>query len=378
MNEIYFDNAATTRPSPRVMTKMAELAATLYGNPSSMHEMGLLAELAMKETGKTLAGILGCHYDEILYTSGGTESNNLAILGGAQTMGARFNHAITTAAEHPSVTECFKQLEQRGWRVTWLPVSETGQVDLADLAQAITAETCLVSILHVNIETGAIQDIETMGRIIRQRNDKTLFHVDAVQSFCKHPIHTGKCAIDLLSVSAHKIHGLKGTGALYRRKGVRLSPQLFGGGQQGNIRPGTENTFGIITMATAAEVAAKIMTETTNKAETIKTYLIDHLPEAVINGGPGDSPYILNLSFPGIRAEVFLHALCEKGLYISTGSACSSRAKNHSVLTAYGKPKDIVESSIRLSFSAENTLAEGEAAIALIQAVLPQLARKKA
>lgn len=376
MEEVYFDNAATTKPAKEVLAVLLQLAEENYANPSSLHDMGLKAELGIKKASKSLAYIINCGHEEIVYTSGGTESNNLAILGGTGSTGKK--HVITTTAEHPSVLECFKKLERQGYDVTYLPVTNEGLIDLSELESRINENTALASILHTNNETGAIQDIEAIGAIIKNKNKNTLFHVDTVQSFCKHSINVKKSNIDFLSVSSHKIHGMKGVGALYINSRTNISPMLFGGGQQKNIRPGTENSFGIITFASAADLAFAKIHENYESVNKIKNYIIENIKDMdniYINSPANASPYILNISFIGIRAEVLLHALGEYNIFISAGSACSSKVKNHSVLKAYGRPKEVVESSVRLSFSHYNTIEEARYFIETINSVVPQLIR---
>ncbi len=372
MERVYFDNAATTRPLPMVLNKFIKTAEDSYGNPSSMHDMGLKAELLIKKASKTLAGIINCGYEEILYTSGGTESNNLAIIGHCQAL--RQKNIITTAVEHPSVLECFKHLEKNGFNVTYLPVGENGLIDPELFKNTVTEETAFVSIMHVNNETGAVQDIEHLARIAKQKNPRLIFHCDAVQSFCKHDINVKKWDVDLLSISSHKIHGLKGNGALYIKKGVRITPLFFGGGQQKNIRPGTENSFGIMAFSDAAEYAFANMRQAYEKVGAIKDYIIKNLDGVIINSSrQASSPYVLNISAVGIKAEVLLHALEEQGIYVSSGSACSSKIKAHSILKAYGKPDEISQSAIRLSFSSLNTLEEAEYFVKTADMVISRL-----
>lgn len=357
MKEVYFDNAATTKPLPIVLDKSTECFSDFYGNPSSLHNFGLKAEMEIKKAAKKLAQILNCDYERLIFTSGGTESNNLAILGGA---GFLHNKTVAVAGtEHPSVLECYRYLEKNGFKVIWLPVSESGQIDL-EYFQNIISDIFLVSILHVNNETGEIQDLESIAKI-RKSNPKALLHIDAVQSFCKLDIDVKKLGVDLLSISSHKIHGLKGTGALYVRNGVNLKPMMYGGGQQKNIRPGTENSFGIIAFAHAAEFVYGKKNEIYERVRRIRDYILEYASEdsgIVVNSSDTASPYVLNLSFLGAKSEVLLHAFEEYGIYISSGAACSSRNKKHSVLRACGKPGKIADSSIRLSFSCFNVLED--------------------
>jgi cysteine desulfurase len=374
MKEIYFDNAATTKPSKEVLLCLMQAVEENYANPSSMHDLGLKAELAMKKAAKKIAAILNCDFEELVFTAGGTEGNNLAIFG---TMAnTRKKHVITQISEHSSVRNCFKKLESDGYNITVLQVDENGLIDLNTLKESIREDTALVSLMHVNNETGAIQDIEAIGKIIKSANPKTVFHVDAVQSFGKQEINVKKAMIDLLSTSSHKIHGLKGGGALYISPKTRITPLFYGGGQQKNLRSGTENTFGILSFAVAAEEAYGHLKENYESAARINQYIREHLQNAVINSPVNGSPYILNLSFPGIRAEILLHALADKQIFVSAGSACSSRAKTHSILAAYGKADEIVESSIRLSFSHTNTLEEAAVFVETATEIIGRLKTK--
>ncbi|MDF2877652.1 MAG: cysteine desulfurase [Clostridia bacterium] len=365
MKEIYLDYAATTRPLQEVAEAVAVSMINTYGNPSSLHKKGVEAETILKETSDKLSKMLGCLADEIIYTSGGTESNNMAILGLCAAYKRRAHKLITSSVEHPSVLETFKYLQTQGFEVCIIGVDKEGMLDLEALQKAIDKETLLVSIMHVNNEIGTVQDIERIGGLIKQKNKDTFFHVDAVQSFGKAPISVKKCNIDLLSISAHKFYGPRGVGVLYKNKDVRINPLIYGGGQQKGIRAGTENVPGIAGMLKACNYADQNMERLNAHYRTCKMYLSDsvleHIPDTFING-PDKSkgaPHILNIGFRGIKSEVLLHALESKGIYVSSGSACSSNKKVKStVLSAIGNKKEDLDNAIRFSFGMDTSLEE--------------------
>jgi len=361
--EIYLDNSATTRPDPDVVTAMVDMMTTTYGNPSSLHKKGLLAEKEVDKARERVAKSLGVKKTEIVFTSGGTEANNLAIFGVAGQYASRGKHIITTQIEHPCVYDAMKELEARGFDVTYLPVSADGVVDVADVMRAFRDDTILVSVMYVNNETGAIQPIERIGAFLKDKR-KTLFHVDAVQAWGKIPIKIKEAGIDLLTVSAHKIYGPKGVGALFMRDGVQLTSLLFGGGQEKGVRSGTENVPGIVGMGVAAERANRDLKTATAPMRELRDLLIDtiaaEIPDARINTvGKLAAPHVVNVSFPGVRGEVLVHQLETNGVFVSTGSACSSREKIYSrVLKAMGLPENALEGSIRLSLSTATTREE--------------------
>jgi cysteine desulfurase len=364
MKEIYLDYAATTPIVPEVLDVIIDCLKNDFGNPSSMHGLGIRAEKRIKEASINVAGLLGALPEEILFTSGGTEANNLAILGTAYDKKRRGMHCITSSIEHPSVLQAFSHLESQGYDVTYLPVDANGLISLDELKNELREDTILVSIMHVNNEVGSIQGIEEIGALLKRQKVKPVFHVDAIQSFGKLPIRPEQWGIDLLSVSGHKIHAPKGIGALYIKKGLRLQPILFGGNQQGGLRSGTENISGIVGLGEAAKWIGRMQASKPDYLPQLKDRLVKGIqltfPQAHINGSlENGAPHILNIAFPGLRGEIILHGLEEEGVYVSTGSACSSRNKKHShVLTGLGLSDKVVEGSIRISLSYLTTSEE--------------------
>lgn len=384
MNEIYFDNAATTKPSSQVLEKVIAVLKDDYGNPSSLHLKGVEAEKHIKETTSVLSSLLKVGEDEIYYTSGGTESNNLAILGTAYAYHRTGKHIITTKIEHPSVYRTFQYLEDEGFEVTYLPVDSLGYIEGDKLKGLIRKDTILVSIMHVNNEVGTIQNIEKIGRVIKAANPNTIFHVDGIQSFGKISIPAKKWGIDLFSISSHKLHGPKGVGALYKRKEVRLIPLLYGGNQQKGLRSGTENVPGIAGLGIAAKDIYKELDVNNKYLYLLKNMLWTGIQESIEDvciHGPSieeGAPHILNIGFADIRAEVLLHALESKKIYVSTGSACASNQSHPSeTLQSLGLTKDQVQGSIRFSFSKFNTKDEIEKCIEALIEIVPMLRRFK-
>ena len=398
--EIYLDNAATTACSPEVAEIVQQAMLTDFGNPSSLHRKGIEAEKHLRQATSTLAGILKCKEKEIFFTSGGTESNNWAILGGAHARARSGKHVITTAIEHPSVAEPFHLLEEEGFEVTVLPVDARGLVTADQVAEAMRPDTTLISVMMVNNEIGTILPVAEIGETIHRKNADVLFHVDAVQAFGKQVVHPAAMHIDLLSVSGHKIHGPKGIGILYVRDGARIRPMLLGGGQQKGMRSGTDNVPGMAGLACAAEKAYAGMQESVAQMRRCQARLIAGLLEmenVVIHGAcageegrshdPGAerehilyqadaAPHIVNASFLGIRSEVLLHALEEKEIFVSSGSACSSHKRTPSaVLTAIGCRKEEIESAIRFSFSGETTEEEIDTTVQALRELVPVLRR---
>ena len=382
--EIYLDNSATTQVFPEVAEAMTQIMCLKYGNPSSMHLKGMEAENQIRKAKETLAGILKCTEKEILFTSGGTESDNLALRGVAEAYKRRGKHLITTMIEHPAILQTMKYLEEQGFEVTYLPVDGSGRIRLEDLQAALREDTILVSIMHTNNEVGAQQPIAEAGALIKKYNPEILFHVDAVQGFGKAKILPKKMNVDLLSVSGHKIHGPKGIGFLYVADKVRLKPILFGGGQQGNLRSGTENVPGIAGMAMAAKKLYDAYDADIDKLTQLKALMIEGLRQienVQINGllpeapnGEGTAPHIVSASFRGVRSEVLLHALEEKGIYVSAGSACSSHKPQPSAtLKAMGVEKVLLESTIRFSFSVFTTQEELEYTLSVLRELVPML-----
>ncbi|PHV71541.1 cysteine desulfurase NifS [Sporanaerobium hydrogeniformans] len=382
MNEIYLDNAATTKPLECVAQKVYETMLQTYGNPSSLHKKGIEAENSIKVVSTFLSQKLGCLPEEIIYTSGATESNNMALLGVCDAYKRRANKIITTPLEHPSVTEVFKELEKKSFEVHFVKVDEQGYVQLEHLKSLLDDKTLLVSIMHVNNEIGTVQDIELLGQLIKAQNKEILFHVDAVQSFMKLPIQVKKGKIDLLSVSAHKFYGPRGVGFLYKNKNIRMSSLLYGGGQQKNIRSGTENVPGIMGLYEACKYMSDHDKTIIPHFRACKKYLaegiLNAIPDTFINGPTIEegAPHILNISFENIRAEVLLHALEQKGVYVSSGSACSSHKKASSgTLVAIGKTAGHLDSALRFSFSHDTTFKELDEVIQILMEQVALLRR---
>ncbi|MBO4882155.1 MAG: cysteine desulfurase [Lachnospiraceae bacterium] len=387
MKEIYLDNSATTKAFPEVIDRIAKVMGDDYGNPSSMHHMGVVAEDRLKESTKILSGILGCSEKNIYYTSGGTESDNIAILGAAKALERRGKHIITTKIEHPAVLNTMKHLEDEGFEVTYLGTDRGGRISLDELENALTPGTILVSVMHTNNEIGSVQPIAEAGKLIKEKCPECLFHVDAVQGFGKARINPGKMKIDLLSASSHKIHGPKGCGLLYIGDGVRIVSPVYGGGQQKGIRSGTENVPGISGMALAAKMLyEKLDTDVTSLYE-LKKYFIENalkIDGVSINGLTaegsggieGTAPHIISVSVRDVRAEVLLHSLEDKGIYVSAGSACSTHKRTPSAtLTSIGLDKGLLESTIRISMSVLTIREDIEETVKALAEIVPMLRR---
>ena len=382
--EVYLDNSATTRVLPEVAQLMTKIMCEDYGNPSSMHRKGVEAEQYIRYAKETLAKLLKVSEKEIIFISGGTESDNMALIGCAMANMRRGRHLITTKIEHPAVLQTMNYLESQGFRVTYLPVDKCGIIRLEDLQRAICQDTILVSIMHVNNEIGALQPIAEAGALIKRMNPNILFHVDAVQSFGKFRIYPKKMNVDLLSVSSHKIHGPKGVGFLYVGEKVKILPITYGGGQQKNMRSGTENVPGIAGMAKAAELMYENLEEDVNKLYELKEYFIKGVTgiEGIqINGlVPGEpdlratAPHVVSVSVAGVRSEVLLHALEDKGIYISAGSACASnKSQTSETLKAIGLQKEYWDSTIRFSFSIFTTREEMGYTLQVLYDMIPML-----
>lgn len=350
---IYLDNASTTMPSAAAK-QAAQAAMEAFGNPSSMHRLGLAAEKLLKKSREQVAGALGVETGKIYFTSGGTEANNMAIFGAVSRR--RGGHIITTQIEHPSVLAPIRALENDGFSVTYLPPGRDGRIRSADFAAALRPDTVLASVMHVNNEVGTVQPVAELKRILREKAPRALFHVDAVQGFGKAELKPRQWGIDLLSVSAHKIHGLKGTGALYVAGG-KINPLLVGGGQERDLRSGTENVVGIAAFGAAAGELCQGREDPGNMRQMLAEWLLDMVPDIQINGGEGcQSGYVLNVSFRGIKAEILLHMLEDCGIYVSTGSACSTNKPMPSpVLTAMGCTPTEIAGAVRFSFSGGET-----------------------
>ena len=390
--EVYLDNSATTQVTEGVRDKMVKVLYEDYGNPSSMHLLGVKAENYMKESASIIAECLKVEPKELIFTSGGTESNNLAIIGTALANKRRGNHIITTQIEHPSVHQPLAFLEENGFEISYLPVDHTGKIIKEKLYDLIKEETLLVSIMYVNNEIGAVQDIEEIASELKRRKKDILIHVDAVQAFGKYHIYPKRMGIDLLTFSGHKIHGPKGSGVLYANEKVKLNPLMFGGGHQRGLRSGTENVPAIAGVGQAVSELYTDFEEKIDRMYELKQYFlreISVLPEVTINGLPEKctdafemeqikktAPHIMSVSFGGVRSEVLLHALEEKGIYVSAGSACSSHHPQASVtLTAIGLPKNLMDSTLRFSMSDRTTREEIDYTLEQIKKLLPVLRR---
>ena len=379
--EAYFDNSATTRCYDSVRDIVVKTMTEDFGNPSAMHKKGIEAENYVKESARILAGLMKVTEKEILFTSGGTESNNLALIGGAMANKRSGNHIITTSVEHAAVGQPAAYLEELGFEVTYLPVDERGVVKLDALEEALRPDTILVSTMYVNNEVGSVMPIEQIGKMVHQKSPKALYHADAIQAFGKYRIYPKKLGIDLMSVSAHKIHGPKGAGFLYISEKAKVQPQILGGGQQNGMRSGTDNVPGIAGLGVAAKEIYDHFDENIEHLYELKERLAEGLlsmENVRINGMAvrEGAPQILSASFLGIRSEVLLHTLEEREIYVSAGSACSShKRKASSTLTAMGMPKDQKESTVRFSFSEENTLEEVDYCLSVLTEVVPMLRR---
>lgn len=379
--EAYFDNSATTRVLEPVRDIVVKIMTEDYGNPSAKHKKGMEAERYIKEAAEIIAGTLKVAPKEIVFTSGGSESNNMALIETAMANKRAGNHIISTGIEHASVYNPLAYLEEQGFSVTYLPVDPQGHIRLEELEAAIRPETILVSIMYVNNEIGAVEPIEAISKIIKKKNPSILFHVDAIQAYGKFVIRPKRQGIDLLSVSAHKIHGPKGVGFLYIDQRVKIRPLIYGGGQQRGMRSGTENVPGIAGMGVAAKLMYTDHGEKMQSMIILKDYMIDRLSEidgVTVNSLSGDlsAPQIVSASFLGVRSEVLLHALEDKEIYVSSGSACSS---NHpavsGTLKGIGVKPDLLDSTLRFSFGVYNTKEEVDYCIDVLKELLPVLRR---
>jgi len=379
--EVYLDNSATTRTFPEVAELMSKIMCEDYGNPSSMHNKGVQAERYVRYGRETLAKILKVNEKEIYFTSGGTESDNLALIGCAMANYRAGKHLITTKIEHPAILQTMHYLEDQGFEVTYLSVDGKGQISLQELQNAMRKDTILVSMMHTNNEIGAVEPIAEAGRVIKSMNPSTLFHVDAVQGFGKYRIYPKRMGIDILSVSGHKIHGPKGVGFLYIGEKVKIHNIIYGGGQQKNLRSGTENVPGIAGMAKAAEMLYNHLEEDAERLYGLKNYFCEGLrkiPDIRINNPEGmeGAPHIVSLSVKGVRSEVLLHALEDRGIYVSAGSACSSN-KPHTAGSATMKaiklPEELLDSTLRFSMSVYTTREELDYTLQVMYDIIPML-----
>ncbi len=355
---IYLDNAATTKPAEEVVTTITECLTEHYGNPSSLHKIGLDAELIMTQARKNLAQAIGDEPNTILFTSGATESSNLAIRGAGECYGKRKKHIVTSAVEHASVKSTIDSLEEQGFTVTRIFPDQNGEFQADDFINAVNENTFLVSMMMVENETGRILPVKDVFRAVKRKYPDVILHCDAVQAFMKFPVKANELKADLISMSAHKIHGAKGTGALYIRKGIRLKPIITGGKQERAIRAGTESVPLIAGFGKAVEIMQPTIQERFTKMQELKKELLSmlaNMEDITINSSEKGTPYIVNFSVKGIRSEIMLHFLESKEIYVSSGSACS-KGKQSGVLDAYKIPDTLADCAIRVSFSEETTV----------------------
>ncbi|MEH7108205.1 MULTISPECIES: cysteine desulfurase family protein [Bacillaceae] len=374
---IYFDNSATTKPYKEVLDSYLTVSYDYFGNPSSLHSFGGKAEKLLSQAREQVSQLLGVKSTEIYFTSGGTEGNNIAIKGAARRSRNKGKHLITSSIEHPAVRESMEQLEQEGFDITLIPVDKDGRVSVKDIEKAIRKDTILVSIMQVNNEVGSVQPIKEIGEMLKM-HPSILFHVDAVQGVGKVHLDLYDSRIDFYSISGHKFHGLKGTGALFIRDGVHLTPLFSGGNQERKIRSGTENVAGAVALAKALRLTLQKRETGLKRLEAMKQLLRTELEkiEGIIMNTPQENsaPHILNFSLQGIKSEVFIHALEQKEIFVSTTSACSSKKKSPSnTLLAMGVPESLAESAIRLSLSYDNTEEEAKTVIKEIERTVKQL-----
>lgn len=379
--EVYLDNSATTRCLPEVAALMTKIMCEDYCNPSSMHFKGVESEKYLRYARETIARCLKVQEKEILFTSGGTESDNIALIGTAYANCRAGRHIITTQIEHPAILQTCAYLQEQGFEVTYLPVDHNGVIRLHDLECAMRRDTILVSIMHTNNEIGSLQPVAEAGALIKRMNPNTVFHVDAVQGFGKFRILPKKMNIDLLSVSAHKIHGPKGVGFLYMNEKVKVRPIIFGGGQQKGMRSGTENVPGIAGMALAVEKIYQNLEAENDRLYALKDRFIQgvtRIEDVRINGlmGRDSAPHVVSVSIGGIRSEVLLHSLEDRGICVSAGSACSAhKATTSSTLQAIGVEKKYLDSTLRFSFSVFTTQEEIDYTLQQMYDMIPMLRR---
>lgn len=374
--EVYLDNSATTKPCPGARKRLLKAVDLLWGNPSSLHQKGLEAQLLLEEARAFIAKCLSCRESELYFTSGGTESNNLAVFGAAKAMRHKGKRIVVSSVEHPSVSRAFDKLESDGFTVVRLPVDRFGVVPVEEIENAVDESTVLVSMMAVNNELGSVEPVEALSRIVKEKHSPALIHVDAVQAFGKLPLNVKKLGIDLMSVSAHKIHGTKGAGALFVKDSVHLAPHIFGGGQEKNVRPGTEPLPAIAAFFGAAEeldIKKSLPAVTALRDGFVKK--LSALDGVVINSGADALPYIVNISLPGRPAEAVLNFLSSRGIYVSSGSAC---AKGHRspTLTAAGLESERVNSSLRISLSRFTTADELDFCLEGIEEALRAIRKK--
>ncbi|MCI8517768.1 MAG: cysteine desulfurase [Hungatella sp.] len=379
--EAYFDNSATTRVFDSVKDIVVKTMTEDYGNAAAKHTMGVKAEQYIREARSVIAKSLKVQEKEILFTSGGSESNNTALIGAAMANRRRGNHIITTNVEHSSVYNTLGFLEEEGFEITYLPVDGQGRISLQELRESLRPETVLVSVMYVNNEVGAVEPVEEIGKLIKEHQPQVLFHVDAIQAYGKYEIRPVRQKIDLLSVSGHKIHGPKGVGFLYIRDKVKIKPLIYGGGQQAGLRSGTENVPGVAGLGAAVREIYTDHREKMDGLYELKDYLMTRIQEVegcTVNSQPGreSAPQIVSISFEGVRSEVLLHALEEKGIYVSSGSACSSSHPGISgTLKGIGVRQDLLDATLRFSFGMFNKKEEIDYAVEALKELLPVLRR---
>ncbi|MBE5040024.1 cysteine desulfurase family protein [Ructibacterium gallinarum] len=376
--ERYFDNSATTQPYPQVTAKVAEVMQNQYGNPSSLHRLGIAAEKEVKAAREAIAQTLKASPGEIYFTSGGTESNNLAIRGVCAA--SRGRQIISSPLEHPATLNTLMYLKKKGYRIDFIPVDHDGIISLPAFEDLLCDDTALVTVMLVNNEIGSVQPISRLAEIMKRKNKRAYLHVDAVQGYCKVPCDAKTLGADLLSISGHKIHGPKGIGVLYVKKGTKIAPILFGGGQQDNLRSGTENVPGIAGIGLAASLCYQHMATAVPRMHMLRQRLEkglrENLSDIKINTPENCAPHILNVSFAGVRSEVVLHSLEDEEIYVSSGSACSSHKKEPSyVLTAIGTDRNMIDGSIRLSLSEFTTQDDIDAAVEALTRIVTMLRR---
>ena len=373
--EAYFDNSATTKVYPDVKDIMIKVMEEDYGNPSSLHMKGVEAERYIKKAAESIAKTLRCKPEEIIFTSGGTEANNLALIGTALAKKRLGKHIISTTIEHASVSATLDFLKSQGYEITLIGTDDKGIVNPQKVADAVREDTILVSCMMVNNEIGAIEPVAEISAAVKKKNPAVYMHVDAIQAYGKIPVFPSKTGADLISISGHKIHGPKGSGALYVKKGILIRPIIYGGGQGNGMRSGTENVPAVAGFGVAAEESFRDFDKKTDHIREVRDYLrekLTSLPDVYDNSG--DAPHIASFSFVGVRSEVMLHSLEERGIYTSSGSACSSHKRAASnVLTSIGLTKDRLESTLRFSIGEDNTKEQVDYIYDVISGLLPML-----
>ncbi len=377
--ECYLDNSATTRPYKEVVDIVSKTMFENYGNPSSMHTLGVETEKMVRLATENIAKTLKAEPKEIIFTSGGTESDNMAIMGTAKALKRKGMHIIVSPFEHPAVERCMEILKKEGFEISYLSVNEKGLINIDELKTLIREDTILVSVMAVNNEIGVKQDLEAIGKTVKECNKDTYFMVDAVQAFGKIPLNVKKMKIDLLSVSGHKINGPKGIGILYVNSQIRIVPLINGGGQQGDMRSGTDNVPGILGLEKAISITMDHLDEEAARLYELRSYLIEKLgklEDVYVNSPDNETsaPHIVSISVKGIRSEVLLHSLEEKNIYVSAGSACSSHKRTPSkTLTAIGLEKDLIASTVRVSMGVYTTREELDYFVENLSALLDSL-----